>query len=99
MTRTTSKLTDSKAYGCNVVVGTDLDGDKVEDPRDFYGAAGHGARLNLRNPYDITTNPPRRLANQNPQSSDATADGVIYNHDLSGKQIMVPPWNESQPDF
>ena len=130
-TRTTSKLTDSKAYGCNVVVGTDLDGDKVDDPRDFTnyagnstkylseremstfditkretavgagttavnpseadelifggrnidksgddtrdfeGAAGHGARLNLRNQYDITTNPPRRLAGHKAQSSDA----------------------------
>ena len=157
-TRTTSKLTDSKAYGCNVVVGTDLDGDRVDDPRDFTnyagnstkylseremstfditkresavgagttavnpseadelifggrnidqsapdtrdfeGAAGHGARLNLRNPYDITTNPPRRLANQRPQSSDATADGVIYNHDLSGKDRVMLPVNESRPD-
>jgi hypothetical protein len=33
-------------------------GSSGEDTRDFYGAAGHGARLNLRNPYDITTNPP-----------------------------------------
>lgn len=162
-TRTTSKLTDSKAYGCNVVVGTDLDGDRVDDPRDFtnyagnstkylseremstfditkretavgagstavnpseadelifggrnidksgedtrdfYGAAGHGARLNLRNPYDITTNPPRRLAGSGhlaqTQSADATADSVIYNHDLSGRTIVRPPHNESIPDM
>jgi len=157
-TRTTSKLTDSKAYGCNVVVGTDLDGDKVDDPRDFTnyagnstkylseremstfditkresavgagttavnpseadelifggrnldqseqdkrdfdGAAGHGARLNLRNKYDITTNPPRRLAGYDPQSSDATADHVIYNHDLSGKQVVQVSLNASRAD-
>ena len=29
-TRTTSKQTDSQLYGCNVVVGTDLDGDTSE---------------------------------------------------------------------
>jgi len=157
-TRTTSKLTDSKAYGCNVVVGTDLDGDKVDDPRDFtnyagnstkylseremstfditkresavgagttavnpseadelifggrnldqsgedtrdfYNAAGHGARLNLRNQYDITTNPPRRLAGVRAQSSDATADSVIYSHTLSGKDVMNPVINQSLPD-
>jgi len=158
-TRTTSKLTDSQVYGFNCVVGTDIDGDKVDDPRDFTnyagnttkylseremstfditkresavgagstavnpseadelifggrnidqsgedmrdfdGAAGKGARLNLRNPYDITTNPPKRLAHENPQAQDATADKVMYNHEVGGKDRMMPMYNGSVPDL
>ena len=160
-TRTTSKLTDSQVYGFNCVVGTDIDGDKVDDPRDFTnyagnstkylseremstfditkresavgagssvvnpseadelifggrnldksgedkrdfeGAAGHGARLNLRNPYDITTNPPKRLANPiiSNQSMDATADKVIYNHEVGGKDKISVPYSGSIVDM
>jgi len=158
-TRTTSKMTDSQVYGFNCVVGTDIDGDLVDDPRDFTnyagnstkylseremstfditkretavgagstavnpseadelifggrnidqsgednrdfeGSAGHGARLNLRNPYDITTNPPKRLANVEAQAMDATADKVIYNHEVGGKDKIVVDYSGSIADL
>jgi len=64
------------------------------DARDFDDSAGMGARLNLRNPTDITVNPPRRLrVEKNPGVGET--DEVIYGHDVGAKSTYFPSGSSS----